>query len=79
MSLFRRDPPEVRRLRYRLTLFEELVAALKNTAQLGLILGALVGAVAMALLRVGNRYAAHKPRPTDGIVLRQRDSAPPEV
>jgi hypothetical protein len=73
MSIFRRDPPEVRRLRYRLTLLEELFAVLKNPTQLGLILGALVGAATMALLRAGNDYSARKPAPSDGLVLPTSD------
>ena len=75
MRLFHRDPPEVRRLRYRLTLFEELLATIKNPAQLGLIMGALAGAIAAALLRAGQEHAAQKPAPSDGLVLQTTDPA----
>jgi hypothetical protein len=75
MSLFRREPAEIRRLRYQPTLLEECFAILREPTQLGLVLGALVGAIAMALLRAGNRYAARKPKPADGLVLPTTDPA----
>jgi hypothetical protein len=74
MAWFERTPPEVRRLTYKLTLFEELQAALRDPVQVGILLGAIVGAIGMALARAGNQYASHRPRPTSGLQLPAPDA-----
>jgi hypothetical protein len=69
MNHFRREPAEVRRLRYTPTLLEELFATLREPTQLGILLGAILGAIGVALWRAGNAYAGRKPLPRDGLVL----------
>jgi hypothetical protein len=69
MGWFERTPPEVRRLTYTPTLFEELQATLRDPIQLGILLGAAVGAIGMALARAGNQYAQRRARPRDGVLL----------
>jgi hypothetical protein len=73
MSLFRREPAEVRRLRYTPTLLEELFATLREPTQLGIVLGAILGALGVALWRAGNAYAGRKPPPQDGFILPNSD------
>lgn len=74
MAWFERTPPEVRRLTYKLTLFEELQAALRDPVQLGILVGAIVGAIGMALARAGNQYARRRPRSGSGLQLPAPDA-----
>jgi hypothetical protein len=57
----------VRRLEYRLTLFEELIAVVRDPLQLGILVGASAGAIGVALAQAAE--VARAIRPTDGLLL----------
>lgn len=73
LVIHRRTPAEIRRLEYRLTVFEELIAVLRDPLQLGILLGASAGALGAAARQAAERHARLYPRPSDGLVLRPPD------
>jgi hypothetical protein len=69
-----RLPADVRRFAYHPTLLEEAYAILTDPLQAGMLAGAVVGAVGLALVQAGDE-AARTPRPPTGLLLKADDPA----
>jgi hypothetical protein len=69
-----RLPADIRRFAYRPTLLEEAYAILTDPLQAGMLAGAVVGSVGIALVRAGDE-AARTPRTPTGLLLTGTDPA----